>query len=88
METDVKKAIAVKEGLVSVYFDMEKEYDMLWKEGLLIKTERIGIEGRMFNWVLSFLFDRTIQVQVGSEVSQTLSVENRTPPGSIISLYY
>ncbi len=85
LETDVKKAIAVKEGLVAVYFDMEKAYDMLWKEGLLIKMKRIGIEGRMFNWVLSFLFDRTIQVQVGSEVSQTLSVENGTPQGSVIS---
>ncbi len=47
LETDVKKSIAVKEGLVAVYFDMEKAYDMLWKEGLLIKMKRIGLEGRM-----------------------------------------
>jgi len=28
LETDVKKAIAVKERLVAVYFDMEKAYVM------------------------------------------------------------
>lgn len=38
LETDVKKAIAVKGGLVASYFDMEEAYDMLWKEGLLIKN--------------------------------------------------
>lgn len=25
-----------------VFFDMEKAYDMLWKDGLLIKLESIG----------------------------------------------
>ncbi len=29
----------MKEGLVAVYFDIEKAYGMMWKEGLLIKLE-------------------------------------------------
>lgn len=29
--------------------------------------------------MLSFLFNRTIQVQVGNEVSQIVSIENGTP---------
>lgn len=84
-ETDIKKALSMKEGLVAVYFDVEKAYDMLWKEGLLLKLKKIGIEGRMYNWILSFLLDRTIQVRVGNELSQTVSVENGTPQGSVIS---
>ncbi len=44
----------MKEGLVAVYFDIEKAYGMMWKEGLLIKLGKIGIEARIYNWVLSF----------------------------------
>ncbi len=69
LETDVKKALAMKEVLVAVYFDIEKAYDMMWREGVLLKLQRIGIVGRFYNWVLSFLFGRTIQVKVGSVLS-------------------
>ncbi len=79
LETDVKKALAMKEVLVAVYFDIEKAYDMMWREGVLLKLQRIGIVGRFYNWVLSFLFGRTIQVKVGSVLSQMVNVENGTP---------
>jgi len=58
---------------------------MLWKEGLLMKLESLGIEGKMYNWISSFLFGRTIQVRVGSEYSRILSIENGTPQGSVSS---
>lgn len=41
----------------AVFFDVETAYDMLWKEGLLIKLETMGIGGRMFNWIKNF-FER------------------------------
>lgn len=41
LEGDVRKAQVNKEVLVGVLFDIEKAYDMLWKEGLLIKLDKI-----------------------------------------------
>jgi hypothetical protein len=41
-----------------VFFDIEKAYDMMWKEGLLIKLYKMGVGGRVFNWIKNFLFDR------------------------------
>lgn len=41
LESDVKKAIIMKEDLVAVYFDIEKAYDMMWKERLLLKLGKI-----------------------------------------------
>ena len=64
---------------------MEKAYDMLWKEGLLIKLKALGIGGRAYNWVVNFLFDRQIQVKVGVEYSRVYTVENGTPQGSVCS---
>ena len=36
LDMDIKKAIANKEAVVAVFLDIEKAYDMLWREGLLI----------------------------------------------------
>ncbi len=41
-----------------VFFDIEKAYDSMWREGLLIKLNKIGIRGRLYNWVLDFLSER------------------------------
>lgn len=43
-----------KEVLVGVFFDVEKAYDMLWKQGLLVKLDKIGIKRKMYNWIMDF----------------------------------
>ena len=85
LDSDVKKAMVNKEGVVAVFLDIEKAYDMLWKEGLIIKLYDAGIRGRMLNWVQDFLKNRVIQVRVGEAMSNGTCVENGTPQGSVIS---
>ncbi len=36
LESDIRKAQTNKESVMAVFFDIEKAYDMLWNEGLLI----------------------------------------------------
>ncbi len=74
-----------KETIIAVFFDVEKAYDMLWKEGLLIKLDQIGIGGRIYNWIKEFLIERNIKVKVGDYISREGSIENGTPQGSVIS---
>ena len=54
LEDDIRKAQVNKETVAAVFFDVEKAYDMLWGEGLLIKMHRMGIEGNMFHWTMDF----------------------------------
>ena len=63
LESDIRKAQTNKEVVVSVFFDVEKAYDMLWKEGLVIMLKSLGIGGRAYNGVYNFLLDRKIQVR-------------------------
>lgn len=49
LENEIRKAQANKELVSAGFFDVEKTYDMLWKDGLLIKLESMGIGGRMYN---------------------------------------
>lgn len=42
LEAEIKKALSNKESVVAVFLDIEKAYDMLWREGLMIKLEEMG----------------------------------------------
>lgn len=85
LESDIRKAQTNKEVVIAIFFDIEKAYDMLWKEGLLIKLKSLGVTGKTYNWVMDFLFGRKIQVRVGKEYSHEYTVENGTPQGSVCS---
>jgi len=41
LENEIRKAQFNKESVLAVFFDIEKAYDMLWKEGLLIKLNKM-----------------------------------------------
>ena len=58
---------------------------MVWKEGLMIKLNMMGIAGRAYNWIKDFLFDRFIQVRIRTALSGRYMVDNGTPQGSVIS---
>ena len=68
-----------------MFLDLEKAYDTLWKKGLMIEIDKIGIGGNMFNYILHFLNNRTFQVKVGNKFSQTREQVNGTPQGAVIS---
>ncbi|XP_037536736.1 uncharacterized protein LOC119413748 [Nematolebias whitei] len=85
LEHEIRKAQINKESVVAVFFDVEKAYDMMWREGLLIKMKKMGITGRMFKWIKNFLSDRQIQVRIGQDYSDKYYIENGTPQGSIVS---
>ena len=71
--------------VIAVFLDIEKAYDMLWKEGLFNKIHELGIKSKLYNWLLNFLFGRTIEAIVGTEYSNKYSVTNGTPQGSVCS---
>ncbi len=43
LDLDIRKAKSNKEAVVAVFLDTEKAYDILWKEGLVIKLFNAGI---------------------------------------------
>lgn len=85
LEPEVQKAIINKEAVVALFLDIEKAYDILWREGLVIKLYKIGIRERMLNWIKDFLQSRKIQLRVGGEFSEVLEIDIGTPQDSVIS---
>ena len=85
VNNEIEKAFKMKELMVIVFFDIEKAYDSMWREGLLIQMSRMGISGRFYNWVLDFLSERNFRVKVGPEISDEYDIVNGIPQGSVIS---
>jgi len=70
---------------VGVFIDFQSAFDMMWRAGLLIKLKNYGITGNIFSFIKNFLTDRSIQVRVGSTLSEKYVLDNGTAQGSIIS---
>lgn len=85
LESDIRKFQVNKEVVIDVFFDVEKVYDVLWKEGLLIKLKLLATGGRAYNWVINYISDRKIQLRVGAKHSRMYTVENGTLQGSVCS---
>ena len=47
--------------------------------------DKLGINGRMLNWVRAFLTNRTIQTQFDGALSPKLTLEEGLPQGSALS---
>ena len=85
LETFIRDAFVKKEHAVAVFFDLEKAYDTTWKYGILRDLHELGVKGRLAIFLESFLAERSIQVRVGSTLSDTFRLSQGVPQGSILS---
>ena len=56
---DIKNGFNTKKTILAAMVDMEKAYDSVWRDGLMYKLDKKGIQGRIWAWLNSFLKDRT-----------------------------
>ena len=82
---DIKNAFQQKEKVVSVFFDLSKAFDRVWKEGLLLKVRQSGIVGKMFTWIKSFLHKRSARVALDNLLSVSIKMREGVPQGGVIS---
>ena len=73
------------EHTAAVFVDLQQAYDHVWRPGLLFKMQKLGIQGSMYNWIKSFLQDRTIATKLNSSTSKKRSVIDGIPQGSALS---
>ena len=84
---DIFNGFNEKEHTAALFIDLEKAYDSVWRNGLMVKLGRLGISGRMWKWIQSFLTDRymyafiTLQGQRGQTFSSSIGL----PQGAVIS---
>ena len=70
---------------LAVLLDLEKAFDLLWREGALEALQKLNVTGRAYNYIQDFLTDRTFQVRVGESLSDSKTQENGVPQGAVLS---
>ena len=81
----MRKAISAKRTLLATFFDVKRAFDTVWHSKLLDKLGKIGVSGRMYNFIASFLSNRSLQVKIGQSLSQKHFLDMGVPQGSVIA---
>ena len=74
-----------KQHTTAVFVDLQQAYDRIWRTGLLLKMQNMGIKGKIYTWIKSFLSDRLIQTKFNSALSSKAAQEEGLPQGSSLS---
>jgi len=67
-----------------IFTDFSKAFDKLNHSILLNKLSKFGIYGMLFNWIKSYLCNRTQFVQMAGFLSNIINVTSGVPQGSHI----
>ena len=74
-----------KQHTTAIFVDLQQAYDRIWRTGLLLKMQNMGIKGNLYIWIKSFLSNRLIQTKFNSALSSKAAQEEGLPQGSSLS---
>ena len=66
LESFIRDSFLKGNHVVSVFFDLEKANDTVWKYGVTRDLHKIGLRGRMPMFIQNFLTNRVFRVRLGS----------------------
>lgn len=72
------------ECVVAVSFDLSRAFDTLHPVFFSEKIARLGLRGRVNDWLVSYLESRRFRVRVDGEYSVPFSTDLGTPQGSVL----
>ena len=84
LETNIRKASAHNEHVISVFFDLAKACDTTWKYGILRDLHRIGLRGRLPVFIEHFLNDGRFRVRSNNNISDEYTQEQGVPQESVL----
>ncbi|MCB4773549.1 MAG: reverse transcriptase family protein, partial [Sulfurovum sp.] len=81
----VGRAMGRRKVLLSCFFDISRAYDQVWHARLLQKLQKIGLSGKIFNYIKTFLTGRSLQVRWKGAMSAAKQIDMGVPQGSVIA---
>jgi hypothetical protein len=80
----IYKAIEDDKDVCMVFLDVPKAFDRVWHKGLLHKLKNNGIDGKLLEWLESYLSDREIRVVINGQTAPWAKTNAGVPQGSIL----
>ena len=82
---EIEDAFQNKNVLFATWIDLQKAFDKVWTDGLLVKALKCGVRGKMYGWIYSFLQNRKARVLVDGIQSRKFMLKHGVPQGGVVS---
>jgi len=79
------RAVRNKSRLPVAFLDISRAFDKAWLPGLMLKLERMGITGRAWAWIKSFLSGRQLRAVDKGQSSDWFAIRAGVPQGAVLS---
>ena len=85
LSQEIEDAFQEQKLVLVSWIDLQKAFDKVWMEGLLVKLLKNGIASNMFNWIKSYLYNRRARVSVDRIHSEKILPRHGVPQGGVLS---
>ena len=73
------------EATAAVFVDLKGAFNRVWRDGLIYKLHKMGVNGRMLKWIQNFLTDRTARCHILNTAGPQFSTKVGLPQDSVLS---
>ena len=85
LSQEIEDAFQEQKLILALWVDLQKAFDKVWTDGLLVKLSGAGISSNMFVWIRSYLFNRRARVEVDQVRSKKVLLRHGVPQGGVLS---
>ena len=82
---EIEDGFQHKKQTLTVWIDLQKSFDTVWTDGLLLKLKKCNIAGNMFGWIKAYLHNRRARVVIDNTKSKKILLRHGVPQGGVIS---
>lgn len=85
IDFQINKTFTEKKYALIACLDLEKAFDNVNHEAIIIKAAKLGIVGTPLKWIMDFLNNRTYQIVIGNKKTEEENIARGLPQGSPLS---
>ena len=76
---NIEDAFQEKKHTLTVWIDLEKAFDKVWRDGLRLKLQRCGVSSKMYTWINQYLINRQARVNLQGHKSKKKLLRQGVP---------
>ena len=85
LSQEIEDAFQEQKLVFATWIDLQKAFDKVWTDGLLVKLQRCGVAGNMLHWIRSYLHNRRARIKVNGRSGKKVLLRHGVPQGGVLS---